>query len=383
MAAVMLYACFNLKTLAEPAGNAPDADIFAKGEARAALLAENHTGRILKQINADEKLPAAGLARLPALLIICDSFDNGKLKDETVVSVSEEAAAAKGTTAFLKAGEQMKACDMMMAAVMINAGDAIYSLACAAAGTAQNAVELVNERLKSLEITSIYGGGDLLGENTEFSCRDLSKIGGELLKSRTYKRFGTKFFETITHNTGAGPTELANPNKLVRQYSGCTGIATGSSAAAGYCGVFSAERGNTSYICAVMGAKDSKTRFRIGSSLLDSGFSAFRSVQLAKKGDTAGTIPVQGSLTAKVDMVVENDVFALMEITAPQYKTVSELPEYLEAPVDEGGIIGKIKYLDSRDNLIGEATIISSSQAGKSSFADYMKFIILYWLRFV
>lgn len=383
LAAFVFLTCLNVKTAVMAVKDTSDDDIFSSAEAGAALLAESHTGRILKQSDADKKLPAAGLAKLPALLIICDAFDSGKLNDKTVVSVSDEAAGIKGTTAFLKSGEQMNAYDMMMAAVMINAGDAIYSLACAAAGTARNAAETINERLKSLEISAVYDSADLCGGNIVLSCRDLSKIGRELLKSRTYNRFGTKFYETITHNTGAGPTELANPNKLIRQYSGCTGLATGSSNAAGYCGVFSATRGNTSYICVVMGAADSRTRFRIGSELLDSGFAAYKSISLAKKGDVIGSIRVTGSLIETVDMVIKEDVYALIENSDSQFKTVKELPEYLEAPVDKDGIIGKILYTDSAGNPIGESVVISSSAVPKAGFMDYVKFIIGWWMCFV
>ena len=383
MIAVMMLTCSGAEAAGKPENDAAENDIFCQGEASAALLADSRTGRLLKQKYADERLPAAGLSKLPALLTVCDAFDAGKLKDETVVSVNEEAARIKGTTAFLKDGEQMKAYDMMMAAVMINAGDAIFSLACAAAGTAQNAAETINSRLKSLDISAKYEKTDVCGGNIELSCRDILKIGMELLKSQTYNRFGTKFYETVSHNTGAGPTELANPNKLIRQYSGCTGLATGSSSAAGYCGAFSAVRGNTSYISVVMGAKDSKTRFRIGSELLDSGFASFKSMALAQKGDVIGSIKVCGSLLTEVEMTVKEDVYALIDISDSQYKTVSELPEYLEAPVDKGGIIGKIRYLDSAGNLIGEAAVVSPIAAESAGFMDYVKFIIGYWKRFV
>ena len=97
---------------------------IAEGEVSAALLAEVGTGRVVYEYNSEEKLPAAGLTRLAALVSVCKGFDEGRLKPGDAVSVSEKAAGIGGTTAFLKAGEQMDAETMLLAAVMINAGDA-------------------------------------------------------------------------------------------------------------------------------------------------------------------------------------------------------------------------------------------------------------------
>lgn len=99
---------------------------IAEGEVSAALLAEVGTGRVVYEYNSEEKLPAAGLTRLAALVSVCKGFDEGRLKPGDAVSVSEKAAGIGGTTAFLKAGEQMDAETMLLAAVMINAGDATH-----------------------------------------------------------------------------------------------------------------------------------------------------------------------------------------------------------------------------------------------------------------
>ena len=87
---------------------------IAEGEVSAALLAEVGTGRVVYEYNSEEKLPAAGLTRLAALVSVCKGFDEGRLKPGDAVSVSEKAAGIGGTTAFLKAGEQMDAETMLL-----------------------------------------------------------------------------------------------------------------------------------------------------------------------------------------------------------------------------------------------------------------------------
>lgn len=102
------------------------------GTARAALLIDEASGKTLFEANAAEKLPVAGLTRLAALLVICDAFDSGAIGVDAVVSVDETASRIGGTTAFLRAGESMDANSLLLAAVMINAGDATHALASAA-----------------------------------------------------------------------------------------------------------------------------------------------------------------------------------------------------------------------------------------------------------
>lgn len=53
---------------------------IAEGEVSAALLAEVGTGRVVYEYNSEEKLPAAGLTRLAALVSVCKGFDEGRLK---------------------------------------------------------------------------------------------------------------------------------------------------------------------------------------------------------------------------------------------------------------------------------------------------------------
>ena len=259
---------------------------IAEGEVSAALLAEVGTGRVVYEYNSEEKLPAAGLTRLAALVSVCKGFDEGRLKPGDAVSVSEKAAGIGGTTAFLKAGEQMDAETMLLAAVMINAGDATHSLALAAAGSESAAVQEINACMAGIGVETNFS--EICGAGEKLSASELAKIGAALTASESYRKFGTKFYEKIEHNTGAGATELANPNKLVKQYSGCIGVGTGSSTEAGYCGVFAAKRGNTAFIAVVLGAKTSGTRFDCGSALLDYGFASFRSVEINKKGDLFG-----------------------------------------------------------------------------------------------
>lgn len=69
-----------------------------------------------------------------------------------------------------------------------------------------------------------------------------------------------------------GAFELANTNKLLRSYTGTTGLKTGSTDLAKYCLSASAVRGDMQLIAVVMAAPSTAERFKSAAQLLDFGF---------------------------------------------------------------------------------------------------------------
>ena len=354
---------------------APSVDI---GTARAALLIDEASGKTLFEANAAEKLPAAGLTRLAALTVICDAFDSGAIAGDTAVSVDETASRIGGTTAFLRAGERMDANSLLLAAVMINAGDATHALACAAFSGESNAVAAINSRLAELGVSAVYS--DICGANQSFSAVELASLARELINSQTYSKYGTRFYERISHE-GAGETELANPNKLIKQYSGCLGVGTGSSSDAGYCGVFAAKRGESRYIAVVLGAKTGAERFEIGRSLLDYGFSSFRSVRISGAGEAFGSIQVKGSLVREIGAIAGDDTVLLISTSKKEYALETELQESLEAPVKRGDAVGMLTVRGADGEVLAETLLVSDSDAEKAGFLDCVRLIVSKYLR--
>lgn len=342
--------------------------------AKACILIDGATGKKLFELNSGEKLPAAGLSRLAALLVICDAFDSGEADKTMTVTISDEASSIGGTTAFLRPNERISADKLLMAAVMINAGDAIHALACAAFGSETAAIQRINARLNGLGLEG--GLGDICGRDRSFSAAELAAIGSELIKSETYSQYGTMYYELLAHEA-AGDTELANPNKLIRQYSGCLGVGTGSSVEAGYCGVFAAKRGETVFIAAVLGAENSADRFKAGTALLDHGFANFRSVRVGEPGDAYGSVAVRGALKNEVEAVSEGDTVLLIRTSSGKYTVEPLLPPFLTAPVDKTQPIGKLIVRDAQGEVLEEAELFPAEDVEAAGFGGYMRWILL------
>ncbi len=345
---------------------------------KSALLIEAISAKPLFEYNSSEKMPVAGLARLPALLVICEAFDSGAIASDTVVSVNGKAASIKGATAFLSEGEQINADELLRAAIMINAGDAIHALASKAYGSENAAADKINARLAELGVSAQYS--DIIGSDIMLSALDLANIGRALLQCNSFTENSSLYYESLEHTTGAKATELANPNKLIKQYSGCLGIATGSSQDAGYCGLFAAERGNTKYLAVSLGAANSSDRFVSGIEMLDYGFANYRSTKVISAGDTVDTIEISGSISTELIIISETDLSLLLSTGDPKYIPESEYEPIISAPVNEGQVIGKIKYMNSAGELLGEVNLIAGCTIEKAGFMDYFGLILKQWI---
>ena len=141
-----------------------EADLELAG-AKAAVLMEQGGGQVVFGAQADEKLEVGGLSRLPALLAVCEGIDAGLLGLDMTVTVSHEAAAIQGPTAFLSPGEAIDAGSLLKAGIIITAGDAIYALGEAVFGTEEACLIRIRERLASLNIHAEYG--DMLGSGVK------------------------------------------------------------------------------------------------------------------------------------------------------------------------------------------------------------------------
>ena len=84
--------------------------------------------------------------------------------------------------------------------------------------------------------------------------------------------------DTFVHTTRKGQTEfgLTNTNKLIKSYSGITGLKTGSTSLAKYCLSATARRDNMDLIAVIMAAPDTKTRFGEAAKLLNYGFANYK-----------------------------------------------------------------------------------------------------------
>lgn len=243
--------------------------------AKACALMDVNTGTLMAASAEHERLYPASVTKIMTLLLVCEAVESGQLTLNDVLTCSDTAAAKGGSQIWLEPGEEMTVDDLMKAAVIGSANDACTLLGETLAGSETAFAAMMNDRAASLgmEDTHFDNCTGLDDDTTTHltSAYDIALMARELLGHELIRRYSTVWMDSLRE----GKTQLVNTNKLVRYYSGCTGLKTGTTGKAGCCVAASAERDGMELVAVILGADSSSDRFAGARALLDWGFANF------------------------------------------------------------------------------------------------------------
>lgn len=354
-------------------------------KSKSAILMEASTGDILYEQNSDEKLPPASITKIMTLLLIYEAERAGKIKWDDKVTVSQHAASMGGSQVFLEEGETQTAADMTKCIAIASANDAAVAMAEYIGGSEDGFVELMNSRAKELGMdnTEFKNACGLDTEGHITTAKDIALMSKELIKNfPDITKYTTTWQDTINHTTRKGTTEfgLTNTNKLIRWYDGATGLKTGSTGNAKYCLSATADKNGMELIAVIMAAPDNKSRFSEAIKLLDYGYANYAVVSGAKKGDSAGEIPVSKGEHETVLLEVSEDINAMIQKGGSEPEIVYELIESLQAPIEKGVKAGEAVYmLDGQ--VIAKADVITSEAVERASLPTVAERLLKSWCR--
>ncbi|NHV09284.1 serine-type D-Ala-D-Ala carboxypeptidase [Cronobacter turicensis] len=323
---------------------APDVD------ARAWILMDYHSGKVLAEGNADEKLDPASLTKLMTSYVVGQALKAGKIHLDDKVTVGKDAwatgnPALRGSSLmFLKPGDQVSVADLNKGVIIQSGNDASIAIADYVAGSQDAFVSLMNGYAKRLGLTSTtfktVHGLDAPGQFS--TARDMALLGKALIHD-VPDEYAIHKEKEFTFNKIRQP----NRNRLLWSNSmNVDGMKTGTTAGAGYNLVASATQGDMRLISVVLGAKTDGIRFRESEKLLTWGFRFFETVTPIKPdaafvnqrvwfGDSSEVklgAGEGGSVTIPKGQL--KNLKATYTLTSPQ----------LTAPLKQGQVVGTIDF---------------------------------------
>ena len=291
------------------------------------------------------------------------------------VPVSEHAYHMGGSQIWLEPGEQFTLDEMLRAICVSSANDAAVAVAELVGGSEPVFVERMNARAAELGLqnTSFRNACGLDAEGHLSTARDVAALSCYILNT----------CPEILHYTGiwtdslrSGQTQLVNTNKLLKRYSGITGLKTGTTGGAGVCISASATRDGLTLIAVILGAPSSAERFQAATALLDYGFAAYaavpvpqlpaRPLELTVKGSTEQTVPLDYSALPQTVLLEKG--------AGADLRTELTLPETLEAPVERGQTVGTAAVY-AGETLLAEAEVKSAADAPRLTFGGAMELL--------
>ena len=347
-------------------------DVNAK---EAVLMSED--GEVLFEQNATEKRPIASMTKIMTLLCTYDAIDSGKVALDDNVVASARAASMGGSQVFLDANASYKLENLIKSIVVCSANDSCVAVAEHISGSMENFVDKMNEKADQLGLVATHFENCTgLPAVSQYSCaKDVGKMLSELIKHPHYFTCANVWMEDFVHPSGR-VTGMTNTNKLIRFYDGCDGGKTGYTVEAQHCLAATAKRGDTRVIAVVVGAPDSKTRFKGVSDMFNYAFANYESKVYLDIDSTQGEVAVQGGKKNTVPIRSNGKLEAFGKKGSMDYNIVADIPECVKAPVSEGDRIGVARLCDKNGNTVKEVDLVASCSVEAKTYWDYLQQIV-------
>ena len=347
----------------------------------AAILAETATGTIIFEKNADERREVASITKLMTALLVMEAIDRGDVQLNDSVQVSQNAAAMKGSQALLDANATYSLEDLLRTTIMASANDSAVALSEYLCGSEEAFVARMNARAGDLGMTNTHyvncTGYPQEGQYT--TARDVCTLCCEVAKHPLYTKYSSVWIDKLNH-PGGRVTDLTNTNRLVRFYQGCDGFKTGSTDAAKYCLAATAEKNGMRLVAIVLGTPVSQIRFDEARAMLDYGFANYQRIAIANKGDLLGeTLPIHGGAADTVDLALGSGLSMLLKNGQQSgLKMELALPEYADAPIAKGDILGTVNVM-LNGQVIAKLNCVAATDVPRPGFIEGLYRILNNW----
>jgi len=331
--------------------------------APSAILIERDSGGIIYEKNADERLPPASVTKIMTLLLIIEAIDRGEISLEDTVTASRRAASFGGSCVYLEEGEKMSVHEMLKCIAVVSANDCAVAMSEFLCGSESAFVKKMNERalelgLKDTAFTNCTG---LFDDDGHYStAHDLAVISRELVKHELIKDYSTIWMDSIR----GGEFGLANTNKLVYWYDGCTGLKTGFTSKAMYCLAATAEREGMELIAVIMHADSIEKRNEDAMALLNFGFAGYCSIPL-QPDSVLPPVRVRLGEVSSVQPVPAEIKSVLIDKRSTEGVELSyELCSFVTAPVEAGERLGTLTA-KCGDETVAELPLVAASAVAR------------------
>ena len=209
--------------------------------AKSTIVMDIDSGRILYEKNAYEPRLIASTTKIMTAVL---ALESDKLED--MVEAKEEILKMYGTSIYLSYHEQMHLKDLIYGLLLRSGNDAAVVIATYLSGSEENFVTLMNQKAKSIGMKQTnFENAHGLDEKTKnySTAYDMA-----LLSSYAYKNLKTYRTISKTYKYQVKTKEKSylwyNRNKLLKQYSYCTGGKNGYTPSAGKTLVTTAKKDN-------------------------------------------------------------------------------------------------------------------------------------------
>jgi D-alanyl-D-alanine carboxypeptidase (penicillin-binding protein 5/6) len=222
---------------AAPAARTPS-DAMPDVSARQTIVLDYHTGFVMFERNADERMPPSSMSKVMTAYLVFEAVKAGKLGLEDMLPVSERAWRMQGSKMFVPLNGRVKAEDLIRGMIVQSGNDACIVLAEALAGSEEAFAEQMNAEARRMGLngSNFRNATGWPDPDHYMTARDLATLARRVVDDHPefYKYYRElNFTYGKDERTGRDITQ-GNRNPLLYKNIGADGIKTGHTEQAGY-----------------------------------------------------------------------------------------------------------------------------------------------------
>ncbi len=348
--------------------------------AKAAVLLDGHTGRVLYGKNEKEPLAMASTTKIMTCLI---ALENAKLDDK--VMISDYAASMPDVQLNAAAGDTFYMKDLLYSLMLESHNDVAVAIAEHVGGSEEHFAELMNDRAKEIGCihTNFVTANGLDAKNHYTTAEELGKITYEALQNEIFVEIINTREYKFSNIEDTKNYYVYNKNKFLDMMPGAYGVKTGYTNQAGYCFVGAIDDHNETFISVVLGSgwpphqnvkwQDTKTLMNYGLQYYDLQWVGVDQLEL-------GTLSIIDGIENEVNLLVdcEKEKLLVKESDQISIRILRELQK--QAPVVENEIVGWVYYLINNNPVCKYPIYIQESIKEKTYGYCLCKTLCILWM---
>lgn len=308
--------------------------------AKAYILIDVNSGKIIAEKNSEEKLPPASLTKLMTLYVASNALKQGQIHLTDMVRISRDAWQAPGSRMFVKEGEQVSVENLLKGIIVDSGNDACVAMAEHLGASESGFAEIMNFQAKQLGMNSTHFTDSTGLPNSDLytTAKDLAILTRALINNfpEYYPWYKQKWF---TFNG----IKQANRNRLLWRDAQVDGVKTGHTDDAGFCLISSAKHDDMRVIAVVLGAPSDSIRADDSQRLLNYGFRFFETHALYKPGDKVADVAIYKGAVGSIPVGLGSSKYITIPTGQYQHLTINtNIPKYLQAPFKKGDQVGEL-----------------------------------------
>jgi serine-type D-Ala-D-Ala carboxypeptidase (penicillin-binding protein 5/6) len=236
--------------------------------ARAAILVDADTGRVLWTKRAHLRLPIASTTKIMTAHLALQ-----RLALDEIVRIGPTVPRVPLVREGLRTGERVPAWKLLYGLLLYSGNDDALALAIATAGSRGAFIAMMNREAAKLGLHDSHftSPSGVIDDGNYSSAWDLAALGRYAMRDPRFREIVRTRREEVSWAPPTNAKIYVNKNRMLELYPGAIGIKTGWTTRAGPCLVAAAKRRGRTLIAVVL---DSQHQYRDAARLLNVGFRA-------------------------------------------------------------------------------------------------------------